>query len=87
MPRFLKLENNIVVNVEVHESQPSNTDAFTYQPVVGYTGMGWEWSNDEWVNPNSSPFNPKRLNADGVPTKWMDSTGTVEEDEQGEPSL
>jgi len=86
MARFLKLENGIVINTEVHDSKPNDTEAYTYHEALNYIGIGWELTDAGWVNPNAAPFGPKRVDLDGNVTKWLDSIGEVETDTQTDPT-
>jgi hypothetical protein len=42
MPRFLKLSNNVVVDVKVYNEQPSDEGSIKWKPQIPSVGIGFE---------------------------------------------
>jgi len=72
----LKLSNNIVVNIEVWDELPPNTETNVYIENTAGVGIGWQLQEDNtWLNTVFKEYSPKKKSADGTVTKYFDSAG------------
>lgn len=51
--KVLKLENNIIINTEMWDALPENTDDYVYMAGIDNVGIGWEFRDSSWYNPNA----------------------------------
>lgn len=66
MIRYLKLENNIVVNCQVGESLPENSGSISYQPrVSNFIGIGWQLNDNDWTFDTDVGRAPTRISLTG----------------------
>ena len=82
MPRFLQLDNNVVVNVRVCNEQPSDEGNITWKPVVPAVGIGFELREDHWWRDSDSVNTEHcavKVDLDGNILQWKNDLQPIEE--------
>ena len=66
MIRYLKLQDDIVVNVQIGEFLPENSGNITWKERVSdFLGIGWQLNENDWTYDTDQPGAPIRIGLDG----------------------